>query len=144
MLADYSDIYSYITIFFYIDLFIFYLLYLLYLIDVKKKINTPDIWCLIFSISFKWSFEVISILLMVYLYYNIKIKNDKDYIIGYEYYLTLKLIKKIIIDIVLFIFVQENNLILLVIKHHKSIYNYLYKLFFIKENNNEIKFVDIQ
>ena len=116
LVAQYSGVLFYFTFIFYLDLFIFYLVYLFNLLDIKELINNPNKQTLLTEIVRKSTFEVISIIMMVYLYYDNKIKNDEDYIMNDEYYLTLKSIKKIIIDLVLFIFVLANNLILLVIK----------------------------
>ena len=130
----------------YLGLIIFYFIYLICFLDIKMVMNSPytfmsNIGCAIF---WKLGFEVIFILMVVYLYNNNKIKEDKEYIMNDEYYLTLKSIKKLIKDFVLFFFVLSNNFILLFIKYYKSIYNYLYKLFVFKNNNNNLKFEHIQ
>ena len=146
MVARYSGVLSYFKYSFYLGLIIFYFIYLFCFIDIKLVINSPNeqIKSIVWEIFCKFGFEIILILMMVYLYYDNKIKNDKEYIMNDEYYLTLKSIKKLIKDFVLFFFVLSNNFILLFIKYYKSIYNYLYKLFVFKNNNNNLKFVDIQ
>ena len=146
LVAQYSGVLSYFKYSFYLGLIIFYFIYLFCFIDIKLVINSPNeqIKSIVWEIFCKFGFEIILILMMVYLYYDNKIKNDKEYIMNDEYYLTLKSIKKIIIDLVLFNSVLANNFILIIIKHYKLIYNYLYKLFHFKNNNNNSKFVDIQ
>ena len=146
LVARYSGVLSYFKYSFYLGLIIFYFTYLFCLLDIKMIINSPNEYntSIVCEIFWKLGFEVILILMMIYLYYNNKIKNDKEYILNDEYYLTLKSIKKIIIDLILFIFVLANNFILIIIKHYKLIYNYLYKLFHFKNNNNNLKFEHIQ
>ena len=146
LVAQYPGVSSNYEYSFYLGLIIFYFIYLICFLDIKMVMNSPytfmsNIGCAIF---WKLGFEVIFILMVVYLYNNNKIKEDKEYIMNDEYYLTLKSIKKLIKDFVLFFFVLSNNFILLFIKYYKSIYNYLYKLFVFKNNNNNLKFVDIQ
>ena len=112
---------------------------------IQKLIKEDYYFSDIFILIIKFVFSIVLIIIGLDIYSNIKVEFDKEYIMSDEYYLALKSVIKIIIDIIIMLLVSEYGLFLIILKSRKCQFILRYKRYLCcKKYRDSFNFIDIQ
>ena len=111
-----------------------------------QKLIKNDYDCFdIFMLILKSIFSLFLTSILLYFYSSIKLKIDKEYILDDEYYLQLKSIRNVIIDIIIVTLVSEYELFFILLKSIKNKFISRYKRYFCcNKNRDSFNFIDIK
>ena len=115
-------------------------------INTIQKLIKNDYDCFdIFMLILKSIFSLFLTSILLYFYSSIKLKIDKEYILDDEYYLQLKSIRNVIIDIIIVTLVSEYELFFILLKSIKNKFISRYKRYFCcNKNRDSFNFIDIK